>query len=455
MPGSAPDERELAAKLTELAERSNVPGAAVGVYHDGTEHYACYGVTSVEHPLPVDEHTRFQIGSTGKTFTSTALMRLLDRDELDLDAPVRRYLPEFRVADEDVAQRVTVLNLLNHTAGWDGDFFADTGPGDDALAKYVALMAELPQQSPLGGAASYNNAAVCLAGRVLEVLTGSTYERAVRELVIDPLGLADTGFHAEDTITHRFSVGHVNDGDTVRVARPWNFPRSGVPAGVGLVSSVRDQIRYGRFHLAGDPSVLSDSARSRMQEPTSTSQHGHYGISWDLREIDGVAVCAHGGTTFGQLSAFEFAPERAFAVTVLTNSTNGRELYEQLVDWARERYAGIRTPQPELLPLTPVQLQQYAGRYDRPEQYAEITVDGDRLLMVNRLTDLGRAELAKVLGDDAAWPDDEPPEPIGVLADDWFSFLGPRLSPVGRFLRDADGQVSSLDLGGRLAERAR
>lgn len=447
-------DEELAAKVAELAERHNVPGVAAGVYHRGTETYACHGVTSVENPLSIDEHTRFQIGSTGKTFTSTALMCLAERGNVDLDAPVREYLPDFRVADEDVSARVTVLNLLNHTAGWDGDFFADTGPGDDALARYVELMKDLPQQSPLGGDASYNNAAVCLAGRVLEVLTGTTYEAAVRELVLEPLGLAETGFHAEDTITHRFSVGHVNEGDTIRVARPWSFPRSGVPAGVGLVSSVRDQIRYARFHLGeGGESVLSRESRARMQVPTSKSQQGHYGISWSIKEIDGAAVCAHGGTTFGQLSAFEFAPQRDFAITVLTNSTNGRDVYEQLVDWARERYAGIVTPQPELLALSPEQLQEYAGRYVRPEQYADITVDGDHLLMTNRLTDEGRAEMAKLLGD-AAWPDDEPPEPIGLLAEDWFTLLGPHLTPLGRFLRDGTGRVTALDLGGRLAQRA-
>lgn len=457
MTDAVPTSAELAGRLAELAEQHGVPGVAAGVYHRGAEHYACHGVTSVENPLPVDEHTRFQIGSTGKTFTATALVRLAEQGRLDLDAPVRRYLPAFRVADEDVSARVTVLQLLNHTAGWDGDFFADTGAGDDALASYVELMRDLPQQSPLGGEASYNNAAVCLAGRVVEVVTGSTYEAAVRELVLEPLALDDTGFHAEDTITHRFAVGHVSESGSVRVARPWSFPRSGVPAGVGLVSSVRDQVRYARFHLGdaavGGAGVLTAAALARMQTPTSKSQHGHYGISWDIRTIDGVRVCAHGGTTFGQLSAFEFVPERDFAITVLTNSTTGRELYDELLVWARESYAGIVTPEPELVPLTPAQLQQYAGRYLRPEQYADIAVDGDRLLMANALTEQGRAEMAKLLGD-AAWPDDDPPQPIGILADDWFTLLGGRRAPMGRFLRDADGRVTALDLGGRLAERA-
>ncbi len=79
--------------------------------------------------------------------------------------------------------------LLTHTAGWTGDYFADTGRGDDALTKMVESMAELEQVTPLGAMWSYNNAAFYLAGRVLEAVTETPYEVAIRELVLDPLGM--------------------------------------------------------------------------------------------------------------------------------------------------------------------------------------------------------------------------------------------------------------------------
>src|SRR5215467_12890607 len=111
---AAPD---LTEKLAELAERYRVPGVSVGIYHGGAEHHAFTGVTSVENPLPVDAGTLFQIGSTTKTYTATAIMRLVEQGRVDLDAPVRAYVPELRLKDESVAERVTVLHLLNHTAG--------------------------------------------------------------------------------------------------------------------------------------------------------------------------------------------------------------------------------------------------------------------------------------------------------------------------------------------------
>src|SRR5437763_16146720 len=139
------DEKQLGMAVAEIADGLGVPGVAVGVYIDGGEQYAFDGVTNVESPLPIDDKTLFQFGSTGKTFTATAVMRLVDQGKVDLHAPVRTYLPDFGLKDEDVARQVTVLHLLNHTAGWSGDVMDDTGDGDDALEKYVELLATVEQ----------------------------------------------------------------------------------------------------------------------------------------------------------------------------------------------------------------------------------------------------------------------------------------------------------------------
>src|SRR5438270_12536349 len=90
-PESSMDETQLEKAVEELAEQLGVPGVAVGVLIDGDEHYAFHGITSVENPLSVDDKTLFQFGSTGKTFTATAMMRLVEQGKVELEAPVRRY----------------------------------------------------------------------------------------------------------------------------------------------------------------------------------------------------------------------------------------------------------------------------------------------------------------------------------------------------------------------------
>ena len=165
-PTADPDFSELDAKIRAGMAKYGIPGVAVAVLAQGREYIQGYGVTNVDYPVPVDGDTLFRIGSTTKTFTGTTVMRLVEQGTLALDARVRTYLPDFTTKDTSVAARVTLRQLLNHSAGWLGEYYEDTGPGDDALAKYVKGMAQLPQLTLLGEVFAYNNAAVALAGHL-------------------------------------------------------------------------------------------------------------------------------------------------------------------------------------------------------------------------------------------------------------------------------------------------
>src|SRR5262245_20662088 len=236
--------RALDAKIEAAMAHYHVPGVAVGVYYQGQEYVRGYGVTNVDYPQPVDGDTLFRIGSTTKTFTGTTAMRLVEQGLLDLNATVRTYLPDFRVADEAASEQVTLRQCLNHSAGWLGDDNADFGRGDDALAQYVANMATLPQLTPPGTQFAYNNAAFAVIGRVIEVVSGQPYEDAVRALLIDPLGLDQTRFFTDELAGYPIAGFHsVVDDQPVFAPELWYFPRAGNPFG-GLISSVRDQLRY-------------------------------------------------------------------------------------------------------------------------------------------------------------------------------------------------------------------
>ena len=189
------------------------------------------------------------LGSVTKTYTATALMRLVADGRVELDAPVRRYVPELVLADERAAAEITVLNLLNHTSGLDWGVIVDTGEGDDALARYVATLAELELIAPPGARASYSQAGYNLAGRIIEKVTGLTYEKAVASLVFEPVGLSHSFFARDDVMTRRFAVGHNRGEDgTLSIGRLWRRSRGDNPGG-GIASSVADQLRWARFHL--------------------------------------------------------------------------------------------------------------------------------------------------------------------------------------------------------------
>ena len=202
---------DLAEVVVSGMARNFVPGLALGLHADGQQTVRCFGVTSVENRLPVHADTIFVAGSITKMVVATTAMILVDRRRLDFDVPIRSYLPGLRLADEGVAAAVTLRHLMTHTEGWagDADDDADFGQGDDALARAIATFAERPQVLPLGSLWSYNNSGFWLAGRVIELVTGTSLEAAIEQLVFGPLGMAHTTFDDRAVITRRVAVGHL------------------------------------------------------------------------------------------------------------------------------------------------------------------------------------------------------------------------------------------------------
>ena len=367
---------ELDAKVRRAMRAYAIPGVAVGLIADGKEYVQGYGVTNVDYPVRVDGNTVFRINSSTKTFTGTTVMRLVDQGKVDLDAPVRRYLPDFTTSDAAASARVTVRQLLNHSAGWLGDDLRDYGPGDDALARFVAGMRGLPQLTPPGTTFAYNNAAIDVAGRIIEVVNGSTYEAAVKKLLLEPLGLTHSRFFGDEIVGFNVAASHklVKCKPVVDPAL-WPIPRSNGPTG-NLLSSARDQVRYARFHLgdgraADGTRLMSDaSLKSMRSRPgpggTLVVELDGMGVTWMLRpSAEGVRVVQHGGAGAGQPSGFIMVPSRGFALTVLTNSDGGSRLIEELFysDWALQRFAGVSNLPATPTALTPDQLAPYEGRY--------------------------------------------------------------------------------------------
>jgi CubicO group peptidase (beta-lactamase class C family) len=444
--------KSICERIPDAMKRHRVPGLAFGIVANGREFSAGFGVTNVRHPLPVDDHTLFQIGSITKTYTATAIARLAEMGRLGLDEPVRRYLPGFRMRDTEVTERATVRHLLVHTGGWQGDFFEDTGAGDDALKKYVALMADLPQLTPLGKVWSYNNAAFSLAGRVIEAVTGKTYDAALHELVLAPLGLRHTYIFPGDVMTHGFAVGHASVQEQDIVLRPWGLARSAWPAG-GLTSSVKDQLRYARFHLGDGTAedgtrVLSRESMDAMQTPSVPALLDQkIGLAWHIREQDGVRIFFHGGGTLGQTSILTLFPQRKLAISWLTNSVAGGLVMLRGDDLLRE-YLGIKKAEPAHIAMTAEQLQQYVGRYTSVLDEIELKPGSDGAL-VAQVTPKGGFPTRE-----SPAPPAPPPTRVAFVGTDHAITLDPPLKDQhAEFLRDDSGAIEWARVGGRIHRR--
>lgn len=429
--------------------RYNVPGAALGVIAGDAEHIAGFGVTSVEQPQAVDDETLFPVASITKTLVATAVMCLVERGLLDLEQPVRRYVPELRLRDRQSTDRLTLAHLLTHTGGFQGDFRDGAygvfcGSGEDTLSQFVAMLAHLPQHALPGRMWAYSNAGFSLIGRVIEAVTGLAFETACQELVLEPLGMRRSFFSSGEGGVEGAAVGHRLIDGRAEVARGWVLPRVLRPAG-GLVCSARDLLRYARFHLGnghvGDGArLLSEKSMASIRAPrVGDALHNgclasfadEVGLSWFSRATIRGRVLVHGGWTSLALR-LTLVPDHQFGIFVLTNAELGAQLHAEVTKQALRDYLGIDGLDTVPLDSAPGNVSSYAGTYrfvGADVEDVEVRVSGDRLA-------------APEWGEAAFYA----PDHIVVLEGAW-------RHERGQFLRDRYDRLTFLRMGGSLGRR--
>lgn len=353
-------------RLPALLAEYEVPGAAVGVLFGGEVIDHAAGVLSKATGVEATPDTVFQIGSITKVWTTTLVMQLVDEGKVDLDVPVREYLPEFVLGDDAAAVAITVRQLLCHTSGFEGDIFNETGRGDDAVEKYLVTLAEVSQLFPPGEMFSYNNAAFAVLGRLVEVLRGKPFDTAMREHLFTPLGLTHAATDPYEAILHRAAVGHLRPApDAEPVPAPvWALTRSMAAAGSMLAMRPRDLLAFARMHLdsgtaADGTAVLSPASVKAMQEPQvklpALGMMGDsWGLGWELFEWDGTTVIGHDGGTIGQNAFLRVVPEHGLAVTLLTNGGDTIELYKTVFAHLVKELADLDMTAMPTPPATPV-----------------------------------------------------------------------------------------------------
>lgn len=458
-PTSAADARfdSVAALAETKMKEHGVPGLALGIVHDGVVAIRGVGVTNLEDPLPVTPHTVFPIASISKTFAATAAMRLVEQGKLDLRAPIRTYLPDFRVRDEAVSRNVTMWHLLTHTGGWEGQV---SGPerGEETLKNFVASITDLMQVAPPESAWSYNNAGFSIAGRVIETVTGMSINRAMRELVFQPLGLDHAGTTAGEFITQRFAAGHSSRDGAPSLIRPFSPSVSVTAGGVGLCMT--DLLTYARFHLGDGTSAKGERVLKRESlELMRTAQlrkqstDDDIGVGWHLRTMGSVLTASHGGTLGGHILLLEIVPARNFAMAILTNANAGWRVIQEVERQALKSYLdlsygpnqaiahrGLVETLPTAQPLaTQPDPTPYVGTYVRPSNSVVVRAAAGKLVVQDRPNSgrPGTEMPVAFFGQDRA-----------VVVD------GPDRGQSIEFVRDAAGRVNWIRVVGRVAVRA-
>jgi CubicO group peptidase (beta-lactamase class C family) len=456
MPTLASKISDVQAALETLARQHRVPGASLGIIHGDELVEFATGVANKNTGVPVTPATLFQIGSNTKVYTATLVMQLVDEGLVDLDAPVKKYLPELRLADAKAREAVTVRQLLTHTSGIEGDHFEDFGRGDDGIEKFVGSLKNIGQIYAPGEMWSYCNTGWTMLGRLVEKLRGKPYHKVLREKLLAPIGAHATTILMEEMLARSCAVGHVVvPGAQQPIVPPTvMMSPSHAPAGSMTTSTPAEVLRFVRMHLNGGRArdttqVLSEASVKAMQQPQiklpESSPGNAMGLGWILSEWEGERVIGHGGGTIGQLSFLQVLPDRPFGVCLLTNSTTGGALWRELSRYLFPEFADVKPNEipsvPEIAPK--LDLSKYTGSFRRLGLNVDLKVDAGALVGELRPT----GSLAK-LGN--------PPQPVTlrpVNKDLFLANMSGEEMPAQFLDFDRTGRPRYLHVGGRVGRR--
>lgn len=281
-----------------------------------------FGWANIEWEVPNTPDTKHRIGSVTKHFTSAIILQLVEEGEIELDAPIATYLPGYPA---EQGSKVTVHHLLNHTSGipsYTGlpDFIQEQGRDPFTPDELIEVFWDMPLEFEPGTAWAYNNSGYFILGRIIENVTGDEYDDVLRERILEPFGLDDSGYDHNGEIQPHEASGYRHMMTGFEHA---SYLDSSLPYAAGMMySTVRDLYRWDR--------VLADGAKPFQSMETKelwyTPGLEDYAYGWSVRDEqigDGgptVRVIQHGGGINGFNTAYRRYPDQQNMIAVIDNT---------------------------------------------------------------------------------------------------------------------------------------
>jgi CubicO group peptidase (beta-lactamase class C family) len=306
-------------------QTARFPGLAVAIIQNGqVTLLKGYGTSS--NGKAITPQSSFYIGSVSKSFTALAVMQLVERGKIDLDAPVRTYLPEFRLANEVDSQRLTIRHFLNQTSGFCGLGDSDPNQTAPSLQEQVKRFSTIQLSAAPGKKYCYNNQNYTLLGAVVEKVSGQSYGDYLQHAILTPLQMGKSGTNPDQLPELAKGYGQFFG---------FAFPREqhqfmgGLSAGY-ILSSVEDMTHYALMLMNG-----GDYQGQRLVAPETVKTlwspradiNSEYGMGWHILEVQGEKVITHGGAIESYDAGISMLPDRKTAVIFLSNQNSFYQAY--------------------------------------------------------------------------------------------------------------------------------
>ncbi|MGE5264262.1 MAG: serine hydrolase domain-containing protein, partial [Acidobacteriota bacterium] len=310
----------------------NIPGASLAIVEgDKIVHRRGFGKARPGGEAPTPQ-TPFFIGSLTKSFTALAVMQLVEAGKIELDAPVQRYLPWFRVADPQASSQMTVRHLLYQTGSLptsSGEItMADFDDRPDATERQARALSTLKLTRPVGSAFEYSNTNYNLLGLIVQAASGECYAHYVQNHIFAPLDMSHSYTSPVRAKQNGLAVGH-----RYWFAVPFAAPNIPVPGGSlpsgQLISSAEDMAHYLISHLNGgryeDAQILSGAGIDEMHRGVAEFKEmglsfGQYGMGWIVDKIGQTSLVWHNGTLPHFFAFMALLPEQKKGVVLLFNA---------------------------------------------------------------------------------------------------------------------------------------
>jgi CubicO group peptidase (beta-lactamase class C family) len=333
---ATPDFAAIDRYIESEMQATRLPGLALGIVQgDRIVHLKGFGRADPS-GRAVTPQTPFLIASVTKSFTALAVMQLVEARQVELDAPIQRYLPWFRVADEAASARITVRQLLNHTSGLPTlagheDMVFDSDLGEEALEERVRALRTTRLTAPPGEVFQYSNAGYATLALLVQTVSGQSYERYLQQHIYAPLQMRRSFVSKPEAQRHGMATGY-----RYWFGRPvpydWSYSYAELGAGF-TISSAEDLAHYliaqlngGRF---GNARVLSPEGIAEMHRPAAGNQvigqsftKESYGMGWFVRETEGVRMVTHSGVAPNFHAELVLVPEGKWGIVLLMNGEN-------------------------------------------------------------------------------------------------------------------------------------
>jgi CubicO group peptidase (beta-lactamase class C family) len=348
---------DLQPYIERLVQREHIAGMTIAVVEENRVIYEhAFGSRDLrKSDEPTTPESLFHIASITKPFVATAIMQLVEQGKISLDAPVTKYLPYFRMAD-DRYKLITVRQILNHTSGIPDvhDYEWDKPQYDDGAAeRYVRSMSALKLEFDPGARFKYSNMAFDLLGDLIAKVSGDTFEHYVQHHILIPLGMTKSTLLMKDADPRLLTWGHELDhGATGQVVPSKVFPYNRIHSpSSNLMSNVDEMTHWAIANMQrgewNGTRILQASTYDELWKHAVDVKNGPknfaVGLSWFLDEYNGHRIVGHSGGDVGYLTDMEMIPAKGIAVIWLTNCFcwhGSRQLTQAALDVA----LGLKLP---------------------------------------------------------------------------------------------------------------